>query len=258
MPDADKLENTKMLYVNSKITANPGDKEDVLVASIPLEGVTVPNLAVFENVSEMKVALRHVDLNGVFAAAGSAPSKELEFKWAYQDKDPGTRVKKGTTVKVGIWQKAKDGAPKPQPTVQRWILETVTVSPTTPDKGWSYSGQQSSSARLTIYNGDKADLQWTPPPQQIDSNGFTVALSARGTPADPKGRLAALIGISVVGLDADLPSKEWSAYAVAESGPSSASKSVTFKPSASANEVEVKIGLMWGSLGFTYKYRKAS
>ena len=146
----------------------------------------------------------------------------------------------------------------PQPTVQRWILEAVTVSPTTPDKGWSYSGQQSSSARLRVYNGDQADLQWTPPPQQIDSNGFTIALSARGTPADPKGRVAALIGISVVGLESDLPSKEWNAYAVAESGPSSASKSVTFKPSASPDEIEVKVGLMWGSLDFTYKYRKAS
>jgi len=80
-------------------------------------------------------------------------------------------------------------------TGSQWILESVTQSPVTPPQGWSYS---SGSASLQIYNGDRASFTWTPPPQQIDSNGFTVSMSAQGNPAAPNGRLAALIGVSTL------------------------------------------------------------
>jgi len=69
---------------------------------------------------------------------------------------------------------------KPQ-AAHRWVLESVTVSPEIPPQGWTYSAQ-SSSANYVIYNGDKADFQWTPPPQQVDSNGFTVSLSVQARP----------------------------------------------------------------------------
>jgi len=139
-------------------------------------------------------------------------------------------------------------------TGSQWILESVTQSPATPPQGWSYS---SGSASLQIYNGDRASFTWTPPPQQIDSNGFTISMSAQGNPAAPNGRLAALIGVSTSGLQSDTPSDEWSAYAKSDSGPSSAQKSVTFKPGGSYSDIEVNINIQW-AIKFTYKYRRAN
>jgi hypothetical protein len=146
---------------------------------------------------------------------------------------------------------------KPQPVANaQWILESVAVFPAKPDPGWSFGGSQASSAQLTVYNGDKAVFQWTPPPQQIGTNGFPVSLSAQGQPANPAGTVAALISVTATGLEANLPSNEWSAYARTESGPSSASKQLNFKLIPSAYEVTVQVSLMWGGLGFIYKYRK--
>jgi hypothetical protein len=145
-----------------------------------------------------------------------------------------------------------DGIIKP-PGAGRWVLESVTPSPVTPPQGWSYS---SGSASLQIYNGDRATFSWTPPPQQFDSNGFTVSLSAQGNPATPTGRFTALISVDGSGLQSDTPSEEWSAYAKADSGSSSATKSVTFKPVASSSTIEVTITIQW-AIKFTYAYRKA-
>jgi hypothetical protein len=138
---------------------------------------------------------------------------------------------------------------------KRWVLESVTVSPETPPQGWSYSAQ-SSSAHYTIYNGDKADFQWTPPPQQIDVTGFTVSLSVQARPI-PNNRLAAIISVSGSGLNTDTPQDGQNAYAKAENGSAaSAQASVTFKPTANSTGLEVKIGMMW-AITFTYKYRLA-
>jgi hypothetical protein len=135
-------------------------------------------------------------------------------------------------------------------------LESVTVSPATPTTGWTYTAQ-SSSAHFQIYNGDQANFTWTPPPQQIDMNGFTISMSANGTPADPKGRVACIIGASGSGIESDTPSDDRAAYAKADAGPSSATKSVTFKPQSNYSEIEVRIGMQW-AVEFTYKYRRAN
>lgn len=143
---------------------------------------------------------------------------------------------------------------KPQ-AAHRWVLESVTVSPEIPPQGWTYSAQ-SSSANYVIYNGDKADFQWTPPPQQVDSNGFTVSLSVQARPT-PNNRLAAIISVSGAGLNTDTPRDNQSAYAKAESGSAaSAQASVTFKPTPNATALELKIGMMW-AITFTYKYRRS-
>jgi|GEM_PF-2936528 len=135
-----------------------------------------------------------------------------------------------------------------------WTLVSVTANPVSrPD--WKYNAQ-SGTAHLDVYNGDQADFQWTQPPQQFGSGGFTVTVSVQGKPA-PKSRIAALIGVSGRGLETDAPSDQRSAYATPPEGPASASRSVTFKPSKSSSEIEVMIGMMWGGLEISYKYKKA-
>jgi hypothetical protein len=134
-----------------------------------------------------------------------------------------------------------------------WTLVSVTTIPEKPDPGWSFNAQ-GGTAHWDIYNGDKADFQWTAPPQQFNSNGFTVSLNVQSHPL-PNGRLAALIGVGSSSLTSDNPNEQ-SAYANPPSGPSSASKSVNFKPTSSASEIEVRVELMWGSVKCYYKYRK--
>jgi hypothetical protein len=136
-----------------------------------------------------------------------------------------------------------------------WTLVSVTASPQTPSQGWNYN-TQSSSAHMAIYNGDQADFQWTQPPQQFNSSGFTISLSVTGKPVQNSG-ISALIGVSGSGLTSDTPDGEQSANAKALNGSSAtAQKSVTFKPASNSSDIEVKIVLMWGSVSFIYKYRR--
>lgn len=135
-----------------------------------------------------------------------------------------------------------------------WTLVSVTSSPATPGQGWSFNS--SGTAHLDVYSGDKADFRWTPPPTQFNNNGFTVSLSVTGIPA-PNSRIAALIDVAGYGLDSDTPTDQRSAYATPPSGPASAQRSVTFRPSSSASEIEVKIVLMWGGVTFRYKYQRS-
>ena len=161
-----------------------------------------------------------------------------------------------TTIPTAPTTPTNQNNPNPPTAGGRWVLESVTVSPATPTTGWTYTAQ-SSSAHFQIYNGDQANFTWTPPPQQIDMNGFTISMSANGTPADPKGRVACIIGASGSGIESDTPSDDRAAYAKADAGPSSATKSVTFKPQSNYSEIEVRIGMQW-AVEFTYKYRRAN
>ncbi|MCY7349014.1 MAG: hypothetical protein LH614_22720 [Pyrinomonadaceae bacterium] len=137
----------------------------------------------------------------------------------------------------------------------RWTLVSVTAVPES-KSGWTYNAQ-SSSAHYDIYNGDKHDFQWTKPPTQIDANGFTVSISVQCN-SQRNNRNSALIGVSGDGLTSDTPAGERKAEAFAENGANgSGQKSVTFKPSPNANEIQVEIGLGWGDVRFVYKYRRA-
>lgn len=142
-----------------------------------------------------------------------------------------------------------------QPTGERWTLVSVTVNPETPPQGWRYNAQ-SSSAQFTVYQGDQAAYQWSPPPQEIDSSGFTISLGVQGKPI-PNSRVAATIGVSGSGLTTDTPSDQQGANVVAETtSGTSAQQSVTFKPTPGASEIEVRISMHW-AITFTYKYRRA-
>ncbi|MFN8355674.1 MAG: hypothetical protein U0Y10_14550 [Spirosomataceae bacterium] len=134
-----------------------------------------------------------------------------------------------------------------------WTLVSTTYTPTTPGQGWTFNA--SGTAHLDVYNGDKADFQWTPPPSQFGMDGFTISVSTTGTPA-PNSRIAALISIGGSGIESDTPSDQRSAYATPPNGPASAQKSVTFKPYSSTSEIEVRISLMWGGITFYYKYKR--
>lgn len=142
------------------------------------------------------------------------------------------------------------------PAAGQWALASVTVSPETPGKEWSYGGAQASSAQYKIYNGDTSVFQWTAPPQQFDGNGFTVSLSVQANPI-PKSRMASLIGVAGSGLTSNIPSDQQIAYAKAENGSgASAQQAVTFKPQPGSSDIEVRISMMWGGLNFIYKYRR--
>ena len=134
-----------------------------------------------------------------------------------------------------------------------WTLVSTTSVPATPYQGWSFSAQ-GGTAHWDIYNGDKADFQWTAPPQQITSNGFTIMISSKSTPA-PNSRLAVLIGLGGYGFTTDSPTDQ-GALANAPEGQPSAQRTMKFIPSATATEIEVRIELMWGDVKFYYKYKK--
>ncbi|MGI8733737.1 MAG: MSCRAMM family protein, partial [Pyrinomonadaceae bacterium] len=105
---------------------------------------------------------------------------------------------------------------------ERWIQDPVTVNHEASDISgtthkWTYTAQ-SSSAHLGYTNGDQADFKWTPPPQQIDSNGFTVSLTVQTKPA-PTSRMGMDMGVwGVVGLSTNSRGKDLAAYASGEVG----------------------------------------
>ena len=141
----------------------------------------------------------------------------------------------------------------------RWTLVSVTAIPETPDQkmGWSYGGAQASSANMKVYNGTTFDFQWTKPPAQIDENGFTISLNIQCQPQNEPG-CSGILGVSGSGIESDTPRGQWLAEANGRNGaPGSGQKSVTFRPSPNANELEVEIGMMWGAVRFVYKYRRA-
>jgi beta-lactam-binding protein with PASTA domain len=79
-------------------------------AGASADDATVPDLSVFDNVSEMKAVLAHAGLVGAFSASGTPPSKEKEFKFASQSPAADTKVKRGSTVSVTIYQAFEAGS----------------------------------------------------------------------------------------------------------------------------------------------------
>jgi len=77
--------------------------EDATAATTSTDDVIVPDLSVFDNVSEMKAVLAHAGLVGAFNSTGTPPSKEKEYKFASQSPGANTKVKNGSTVTVSIY-----------------------------------------------------------------------------------------------------------------------------------------------------------
>ena len=65
------------------------------------------------------------------------------------------------------------------------------------------------------------------------------------------------MGVGGSGIESDTPRRQWFAQANDTNGASgSGQKSITFKPSPNAGELEVEIGMMWGAVRFVYKYQR--
>lgn len=155
-------------------------------------------------------------------------------------------------------QSPRDTSPR-QAAGERWTLVSITANPKTPQvtgsSKWAYS-EQSSSAHFELYNGDQADFQWTKPPQQIDSNGFTVSLNVQAQPKG-KGRVAAIIGVTGTGLTTATPRDQQAVQVIGEEGSSgNGQRAVKFKPIPGASEIKVDISFMW-AIKFTYLYQRA-
>ncbi|MBL7725133.1 MAG: hypothetical protein JNK27_13355 [Chitinophagaceae bacterium] len=138
------------------------------------------------------------------------------------------------------------------PVAGTWTLVSVTTSPENPGKAWNLNAR-GGTAHMDVGNGDKGDFQWTAPPQQFNSNGFTMSVNVQSKPA-PNSRLAALIDVGGYGFTTDSPDK--SAYATPPSGPANASRSFLVKPNTSSSEIEIRVELMWGDIKIYYKYKK--
>ena len=79
-------------------------EDSTATAESSADEVVVPDLSVFDNVSEMKAVLAHAGLAGAFNASGKPPSKDQEFKFSGQLPAADTKVKRGSTVTVSIYQ----------------------------------------------------------------------------------------------------------------------------------------------------------
>jgi beta-lactam-binding protein with PASTA domain len=103
--------------------------EDVTTAATSTDDVIVPDLSVFDNVSEMKAVLAHAGLIGAFNSTGTPPSKEKEFKFASQRPAANTKVKNGSTVTISIFGAFDSGteAGDKVPNLNGLTLEAATA-----------------------------------------------------------------------------------------------------------------------------------
>ncbi len=137
-----------------------------------------------------------------------------------------------------------------------WILDSVEVNPPTPWAGWTFDANSTSASYVILDGAYQVNGQWTRPPQQVDTNGFTVNLSLQAK-APPNQLAAGVIWVSGSGLDTDTPEEKRSLQATGQNGgTATAQSSVTFKPQPSASEIKVVIGFNW-SIQFTYHYRRS-
>lgn len=262
IPDSATLGDTNELSVNSKIVAAPGEQQAVLTARIPLErGIRVPDLSVFDGVSEMKVVLAHAGLRGSFQAK-TPTQKAEEFKFAGQDPLPDTEVDPGDpaqkVVTVYIFQKYSGELP--QTDTGQAVLTMTSATPDEPYDPWkSVSDGQVS---LSMYSGDaliESSYSWNSPPKSVGPEGFDITMSAQCKSAKVNA-LYTGIGIHGEGFDfvvsaADRTEAETQAPANCEPG-QSASNGITVHVVPDGGyygEAELRVGAFWG-LGVTYLY----
>lgn len=145
-----------------------------------------------------------------------------------------------------------------KPSAERWQLVAVTPLPDKPipNSGYSYGG--GSSVQLK-WNAPpyQINFQWTPPPQTIDANGFTVTVTVAVTPP-PQQDLSALgCAVPISGLENLSPKAPICADPQALKGAGASKQvSVTMKPIPGSSELEVRIDLMWRAVMYKYTYRR--
>jgi hypothetical protein len=119
------------------VTTNPTTGVSATPANGQGEEVVVPNLALFDSVSKMKAALERVGLIGQFNAKGKPPTRALEFKFTSQVPVADTRVKRGSTVVVSIYQKFEESSgPATTYTPTDSSPPPVATAPPASSPGW--------------------------------------------------------------------------------------------------------------------------
>jgi hypothetical protein len=262
IPDSDTLGDTRELSVNSKIVASPGPQQAVLAARIPLKrGIRVPDLSVFDGVSEMRAVLSHAGLRGSFQAK-TPTQKAEEFKFAGQDPLPDTEVDPTDPaqkiVKVYFFQKYTGELPETST-----APAVMTMTEAIPDAVYDpWKSVSDGHVSLSMYSGDaliESNYTWNSPPKSVGPEGFSVTMSVQCKSAKVNS-LATGIGIDGDGFDfvvsaADRTEAETQAPANCEPG-QSASNGITVHVVPEGGyygEAELRVGAFWG-LGVTYRY----
>lgn len=78
--------------------------------AIASDEVTVPDLSVFDGLNEMRAAASHVGLVPALAATRGTPPPGSTRLFAGQDPAPGAKAKRGSTLKILVYQKRADTA----------------------------------------------------------------------------------------------------------------------------------------------------
>ncbi|HEV3409656.1 MAG TPA: PASTA domain-containing protein, partial [Chthoniobacterales bacterium] len=83
--------------------------------SPPADEVRVPDLSVFDGVGEMKAAASHVGLVPALAATKATPPPGATRLFAGQEPAAGSKAKRGSTLKILVYQQAATAAAAPTP-----------------------------------------------------------------------------------------------------------------------------------------------
>ena len=134
-------------------------------------------------------------------------------------------------------------------------LQLVEITPDPKCETWDFYSSCDPKAGQIVARATwgTATYQWTPPPQRIDGNGFTINLSVSEQTPKPEGRVATGINLTGGGLELDPPNPTVPIGAPNQGF--SGNLSVKIKPPKNASgDYYLKIGVYWGP-GFTYHYR---
>jgi hypothetical protein len=150
----------------------------------------VPNLSVFDAVSEMKAVLANAGLVAALVAAKEQPpSPTKEFKFAGQDPAPDTRVKRGTVVSIAFYQKfeATSSAVESDPFSGTWsgtIVTTESKGKTSQEKKTYLIQKEGDGYVITVPNSKETI------PLQLEAGKLTARLTFN---------LSADVGLSIGG-----------------------------------------------------------
>jgi hypothetical protein len=162
--------------------------------------------------------------------------------------------KKITPTEPGYLEPGPSTAGTPPAVSKAGTLKLVEITPDPKCETWNfYTSCDPKAGRIAAKaSWGTATYQWTPPPDQIGKEGFTIDLSvSEQTP--PQGRVAT--GINLIGGDFELDPPQATIPIGAPNQPLDGHLTVKIKaPKDPAGDHYLKIGVYWGP-GFTYHYR---
>lgn len=136
---------------------------------------------------------------------------------------------------------------------QVWDFVSVTNNLQT----WGNTFTKTGESSVHMDQGaNKADFQWSAPPQRFGGEGFNVSMSVQASPG-PGNDLSTEVHVYPGrGMDSETPVDQRTLYVTGRNGASASGQgSVKLKPTLNAQEIEFDIGFNWGP-NFKYKYRR--